>query len=67
MFEHPKLVEECRLVAEPPGGIERRLVRACETTECIADERERILPGDRLVLVGPRVIAQWLGDPPNRL
>ena len=61
---HPELVEKRRLVAQPPGGIKGRLMRTLQSTKRVADERESVFPGDRLVLVGLGVVAQRLGEPP---
>ena len=51
---HPQLIEERRLVAQPPGGVERRLVRAGQPAQRGPDQLERVLPRDRHVLVGSR-------------
>jgi hypothetical protein len=64
---YPQLVEEGRLVAEPPRGIEGRLIGTRQTAEVIADQRERIVPGNWSVPVGRRVICHRLGEPADHL
>ena len=52
---HEELVEEGRLVAGAARGVEDRLVRRGERARArCADEREGVVPGDRLVAVARR-------------
>ena len=59
-----QLVDERGLVGRPAGGVEDRLVRArrgrCRWS---ADQRERVVPGDRLVVGGARAQHHRLGEP----
>ena len=47
-----ELVEKGCLVGSPPGSIKNGLVRRIERAQLAADEREGVLPGDRLVMRG---------------
>src|SRR5262249_57286980 len=42
-------------------------MRALEMAERVADQRERVLPGDLLVLVARGVVAHRLGEPSHLL
>ena len=46
-------VEKSRFVAGAPRGVKRRLVGRGERVELLGDQRERLVPRDRLVVVGP--------------
>src|SRR5439155_14192027 len=60
---HPELIEKRRLVTQAAGSIKGRLMRTLQRTKRFANQRESVFPGDRLVLVGPGVVEQRLGEP----
>ena len=64
VLAHHQLVEERGLVAEPPGGVERRLIGAVQRLQLVADERERVVPRDRHVVISRRVVDHRLGQAP---
>jgi hypothetical protein len=64
---HPQLVEERRLVAEPPEGVKGRVVRAIEPAQSAPEQLEGLLPRDRPIPVARRVIRHRLSLTPLRL
>ena len=60
---HEQLIEEGRLVAGAPRGIELGFVGAGQGLELLGDQREGGVPGDGHIAIGGRVIAQRLGQP----
>ncbi|MCY1211970.1 hypothetical protein D9M72_236940 [compost metagenome] len=61
---HEQLVEECGLVAGAPRRIEYGLVRVRQRAQVAPDQRKGLVPGDRTVLVGLRVIDHGVRQPP---
>ncbi len=57
-----QLIEEGCLVAEPPRGVERRLIRTVQPPQLFTDQREGVTPADRRVTVGLRVVDHRLGQ-----
>jgi hypothetical protein len=62
-----KLVEKRRLVAQPPRGVESRLVRIVEAAQVPPREFEGFIPTDRHVFVRSRVVAHRLRQASGRL
>src|SRR5882757_2144893 len=60
-YEH--LIAERGLVAGPAGRIEDRLIRGGQRTQLAGDQRERIVPTDRLVVIGAGLLHHRLGQP----
>ena len=58
-----ELVEERGLVARAAGGVEERLVRACEAAQGVADDGEGLVPGDRRVVGRAGAKHHRLGEP----
>lgn len=59
-----QLIEVGGLVAGTPRGVELHLVRTIQTLEGIGNQGEGIVPAYRLVVIGCRVVAHRLGQPP---
>ena len=58
-----QLVEEGGLVRRLAGGVEDRLVRAVEVVQVRGDQREGLVPGDRLVVGSTGAAYDGMGDP----
>ena len=58
-----QLVDERRLVGGLARGVEDRLVGAARPRRWSADQRERVVPGDRLVVGGAGAQHHRLGEP----
>ena len=50
-----------------PGGVEGRLIRAGQAAQRAPTSVERVVPGDRHVVIGVRVVAHRFGEPADRL
>ncbi|RMS73711.1 hypothetical protein ALP60_102231 [Pseudomonas savastanoi] len=59
---HEQLIQVRRFVAGAAGGVELGHVRAGQVLQVLGDQRKRVVPADRLVTVGFRVIAHRLGQ-----
>ena len=62
VLAHKQLVQERRLVAGAPGGVERGLVRVRQSVEVFGDQAEGVVPADGAVVVGLRVVDHGLGQ-----
>ena len=58
-----QLVDERRLVGRLARGVEDRLVRAGQPAKLLADQLERVVPRDRLVVAGAGAQHHRLDDP----
>ncbi len=61
---HEQLVDERSLVRRAPARVERRLVGGVEGVEPVGDDRERLVPRDGDVVVGPGRLVHGLDEPP---
>ena len=59
---HEDRIQERGFVGGAPGGVELRLVRAVQRAQALADQRERLVPAARHVVVAGRVVAHRLGE-----
>jgi hypothetical protein len=59
-----QLIEVGSLVAGTARGVELHLVRAVEPLEGIGDKLKGVVPAYRLIVIGRRIVAQRLGQPP---
>ena len=58
-----QLVDERRLVGRAAARVERGLVRVVQAAQPVAEDRERLVPGDRDVPVGARGLVHGLDEP----
>ena len=61
---HHQLVEERRLVAGAPGGVEHRRVRVGQVPQMIGDQPVGVVPADLPVVGGARAQHHRVGQPP---
>ncbi len=59
-----QLIEVGSFVAGTPRGVELHLVRAIQPLEGVGDQGEGVVPAYRLIVIGRRVVAHRLGQPP---
>ena len=59
-----QLIEVGGFVAGAPRGVELHLVGAGQALEFVGNESKRLIPANRLVVIGGRVVAQGLGQSP---
>jgi hypothetical protein len=59
---HEQLIHERSFVAGTTRGVELGHVRVRQGVQVLGDQRERGIPGDRLVAVGFGVVSHWLGQ-----
>ncbi len=57
-----QLIEPGGFVAGAPGGVELHLIGVIHRVNMLGDQRESVVPADRLVMVGQAVIAQRFGQ-----
>ena len=60
---HEELVQERRLVRGAAARVERGAVGRVEGVQALGDEAERVVPGDRLVVVGAGTLDHGLREP----